>query len=154
MTLIAHRPTGPLRPEESETGRLAREAMESPGLMPQPQSYHPAKRPWLKFFPSDWRSDAALHACSSGARGLWIEMLCLMHEANPSGSLLLNGRQMTPKQLASLSGVPLKEVMGYLTELGQVGVLGRDEDGTIFSRRMRGSDTRPVLRHASGPANR
>jgi len=50
------------------------------------------KQPWLKFFPSDWRADPALRMCSLAARGLWIEMLCLMHEARPHGSLLVNGK--------------------------------------------------------------
>lgn len=37
--------------------------------------------PWLKFYPTDWRSDPALKMCSLAARGLWIEMIALMHEA-------------------------------------------------------------------------
>ena len=31
--------------------------------------------PWMKFYPSDWRSDAALRTVSSAARGLWMDML-------------------------------------------------------------------------------
>lgn len=95
------------------------------------------KQPWLKFYPADWRSDAALRMCSIGARGLWMEMLCIMHDAIPCGSLLINGCRVTARELASLAGAGVKETEGWLAELDRRGVFSRDEDGTIFSRRMR-----------------
>ena len=45
--------------------------------------------PWMKFYTADWRSDPALRMCSMAARGLWVEMICLMHEATPYGQLLI-----------------------------------------------------------------
>jgi hypothetical protein len=93
--------------------------------------------PWLKFYPSDWRSDPALRICSIGARGLWMEMLCLMHEASPIGSLVVNGKQVTERQLAALSGASMDEVRDMLGELEAAGVFSREDDGTIYSRRMR-----------------
>lgn len=96
--------------------------------------------PWLKFYPSDWRADPALRMCSIGARGLWMEMLCVMHEASPRGSLLINGRHLTPRQLASLAGVSVDEVEALLAELEEAGVFSRDEGGQIYSRRMRRDD--------------
>jgi hypothetical protein len=56
----------------------------------------------MKFYPSDWRSDPMLRLCSLAARGLWMEMMCLMHEAEPYGSLLVNGTrfmQVVSKEL-------------------------------------------------------
>lgn len=88
--------------------------------------------PWLKFYPSDWRSDPALRMCSIAARGLWMEMLCVMHENN--GELSVNGRGLTPRQLATLAGCP--DVEDLLSELEDAGVFSRRDDGTIFSRRM------------------
>lgn len=94
-------------------------------------------QPWLKFYPSDWRADPALRVCSIGARGLWMEMLCIMHEAVPRGSLLVNGRPVTDRQLANLCGVPARDAAALLSELDEAGVFSRDPDGTIFSRRIR-----------------
>jgi hypothetical protein len=91
--------------------------------------------PWMKFYPSDWRADPALRMCSLGARGLWIEMLCIMHEAN--GSLAVNDKQLVPRQLAALAGASVEDVTGWLVELSDAGVFSRDADGTIYSRRMR-----------------
>ena len=95
------------------------------------------KQPWLKFFPSDWRADPMLRVCSLAARGLWIEMLCLMHEARPHGSLLVNARPVSAAQLANLVGATPAEVEGYLAELEEAGVFSRDDDGALDSRRMR-----------------
>ncbi|ANB33251.1 hypothetical protein M2324_003640 [Rhodovulum sulfidophilum] len=43
--------------------------------------------PWLKFYTSDWRSDPGLRMCGLAARGLWVEMICLMHEATLEGDI-------------------------------------------------------------------
>ena len=91
----------------------------------------------MKFYPSDWRADPALRSCSIAARGLWIEMMCIMHEAKPYGSLLIKSQRIDKKRLASLCGIPEKECVALLLELEGFGVFGRDEDGTVYSRRMR-----------------
>jgi hypothetical protein len=71
------------------------------------------------------------------ARGLWIEMMAIMHEAEPYGSLLVKGKRVDKKQLAALAGVPERECTVLLLELEGFGVFARDTDGTIYSRRMR-----------------
>ncbi len=93
--------------------------------------------PWFKFFPADWRGEATLRACSLAARGLWMEMLCLMHEAEPRGHLLLNGRPVTDAQLAAIAGVPLEIAQACLGELESAGTFSRTRAGVIYSRRMR-----------------
>lgn len=94
------------------------------------------KRPSFQFYPSDWRNDAALQSCSIAARGLWHEMLCLMHECLPYGHLAVNGKPMRPAQIARLVGVPEKEYAVLLAELTDAGVPSTTIDGTIYSRRM------------------
>ncbi len=97
----------------------------------------PAGNPWMKFYPSDWRADPALRSCTIAARGLWVEMLCIMHEAVPYGSLLIAGARIDKKRLAVLAGISEKECTASLLELEGFGVFSRDDDGTIYSRRMR-----------------
>ena len=110
------------------------------------------KQPWLKFFPTDWRADPALRMCSLAARGLWIEMLCLMHEARPHGSLLVNGKPVTAAQLANLVGGGVAEVEGFLAELEEAGVFSRDADGALYSRRMRRDEERAAVNRVNGRA--
>jgi len=94
-------------------------------------------QPWLKWYPSDWRAEPGLRMCAWAARGLWIDMLGLMHEAEPYGHLVINGKAPTPKQLAMLlGGGNAREVERLLAELEQAGVFSRTPDGTIYCRRM------------------
>lgn len=106
--------------------------------------------PWMKFYPTDWRADPALRMCSISARGLWMEMLCLMHEATPRGSLRVNGRGVNERQLASLSGSSIDEVSQALAELEDAGVFSRDEEGIPFSRRMQRDDAKAARDKANG----
>ena len=48
-------------------------------------------KPWLKFYPADWRADPRLRMCSLAARGLWIELMSYMHEGEPYGHLTIDG---------------------------------------------------------------
>lgn len=77
-----------------------------------------------------------LRSCSLAAKGLWIDMLCLMHEGNPYGTLKVGDKVILPAILARMVGVSLHEVEGYLQELIEAGVCSTDISGCIFSRRM------------------
>lgn len=97
----------------------------------------PKKQHWLKFYPGDWRQDIALGGCSLAARGLWIEMVSLMWQADPCGSLVHAGKPITVEKLAMQVRASVKDVKVLLEDLREAGVFSVDEDGTIFSRRIR-----------------
>ena len=94
------------------------------------------KRPSFQFYPSDWLRDTGLRVCSVAARGLWIDMICHMHEGNPYGYLKVNQKVILPANLAVIVGVSVEVVESLLDELEEAGVFSRDDDGCIFSRRM------------------
>ena len=94
------------------------------------------KRPSFQFYPADWRKDTALQFCSLAARGLWVEMMCIAHECEPYGHLVVNGKPMNNAQIGRLVGISAKECDKLLGELFDAGVPSRADDGTIFSRRM------------------
>ena len=108
------------------------------------------EQPWFKFYPTDWRADQMLRLCSAAARGLWLECMCLMHEAKPYGHLLVNGRAISDAQLAGLTGVPETEIGGLIAELEGAGVFSRDADGVIYSRRMTRDAERSAAQSAIG----
>jgi hypothetical protein len=98
---------------------------------------NPRSYPWFKFYPSNWQGDELLQLCSFGARGLLIELLCLMHKAQPYGHLLVNGRAPSDVELARLlRASSVEELQTVRGELLTAGVLSRMADGTIYSRRM------------------
>lgn len=94
------------------------------------------KRPSFQFYPSDWLRDTALRSCSTGARGLWIDMICYMHEGNPYGHLKVGDKVILPINLARMVGETLDVVEGWLAELKHAGVYDLTSDGVICSRRM------------------
>lgn len=92
--------------------------------------------PWMKFYTSDWRADPRLKMCSASARGVWIEMICLMHEATPYGHLLIHGQSPNEAQLASLTGIPSADLPDMIAELERMGVFSRTREGVIYSRKL------------------
>lgn len=94
------------------------------------------KRPSIQFYPADWRKDPALRACSIEARGLWIDMICIIHESENYGFLEINSRKISEKALAGMCGITPAKCRKYLSELEENGVLSIDERGVVFSRRM------------------
>lgn len=95
-----------------------------------------ANQPWMKFYPRDWRGDQALRLVSLPARGLWIEMMCLMHEATPYGHLLVAGQPLSDAALARVVGSSAEEVQALLVELRAAGVCRHTRAGVVYSKRM------------------
>jgi hypothetical protein len=107
------------------------------------------KRPSFQFYPGDWLRATELRSCSVGARGLWIDMICLMHEGSPYGHLKVADKVIHQSNLARMVGATIAEVEGWLAELEEAGVFSRTDDGCIYSRRMvRDEDVR--CRRAAG----
>lgn len=93
--------------------------------------------PYIRFYTTDWRGDVPLRMCSFAARGLWIDLLTLMHESDRPGFLLIAGQAPSARQLAALLGGGEKEIGKLLSELERAGIFSVDaETGAILSRRM------------------
>jgi hypothetical protein len=120
------------------------------------------KRPSFQFYPGDWLQDTALRACCLGARGLWADMLCYMHQGTPYGHLTLPAvsedgskdilRPILPPVLARMVGGTSEDVGLLVAELEHAGVFSRTAEGVIFSRRMV-QDEKLRETRASGGAN-
>jgi len=108
------------------------------------------KRPSFQFYPSDWLRDTALRSCSTGARGLWMDMICFMHEGKPYGHLKVGDKVILPSNLARMVGDNSDVVADWLLELSQAGVYDTTEDGVIFSKRMVRDENLRQIRAAGG----
>lgn len=95
-----------------------------------------SERPWFKLWVADWLGDTLLRSCSLGARGLLIDLVCIMHEADPYGHLLVNGQAVTDFKLSVLLSVRLPSLLSKLRELETKKVLSRNAAGVLFSRKM------------------
>lgn len=94
------------------------------------------KRPSFPFYPGDYLRDAAVRALSLEARGLWVDMLCLMHQAPRRGYLeLAIGVPIDEAKLSRMVGDSVNRVSNLISEMRLTGVFS-EENGVIFSRRM------------------
>jgi hypothetical protein len=109
-----------------------------------------AERPWMKFYPQDWRADEKLRMCSLGARGLWIEMLSLMHRSERYGTLLIHSKAPSLEQLAVQVGASVHVVSEALAELETAGVFSRNAQDAIYSRRMKRDEKKIKNAHKNG----
>lgn len=44
-------------------------------------------RPWMPFYTADWTTNLKLKRCTHEEKGVWIDVLCLMHESEEYGVL-------------------------------------------------------------------
>jgi len=106
------------------------------------------KRPAFQFYPADWRNNSNLRRCSWAARGAWIDLMCLMHDADGYGVL-----RWEMKEIAQSIGCPLS----LLKELRDKGVLKGCDTGVcepfVYTPRSGRKDGEPVtlIPGQSGP---
>lgn len=92
---------------------------------------------WSKFWWHDWDTDKGLRSCSFAAQGLWMRLLCVMHDADPVGHLVVNGRAPSIRQIVDMCGGTAREVTKLMHELEANGVFSRTTVGNIiYNRRM------------------
>ena len=94
------------------------------------------KRPSFQYYPGDWVRSLDIRSCSLAARGLWLEMMNIMHEAEPYGYLVINNKPISLPVLARMVGATQSEIEPLLDELEALGVYSKDENGAIYCRRM------------------
>jgi uncharacterized phage protein (TIGR02220 family) len=109
------------------------------------------KMPAMQFYPADWRKDLAVQALGYFDRGVWFEMLCLMHESSARGVLLLNGAPMPDEVTARLLGLDNQTFNQTLSTLLTYGVAKRREvDNAIYSKRMVADEKLCQIRREAG----
>jgi len=96
------------------------------------------KSPGFWFFTGDWLKDPELRFCSIFARGLLVDLLCILFEANERGyASKPDGSPRTNEEIVSaVSGGTTEQKLEALAELESSGVLSRDIRGVLFSRRL------------------
>ncbi len=92
--------------------------------------------PAFQFYPADWLNDIKLQSCSLAAQGLLMNLMCLMHQSEEYGYLLLNGSLPPMKDVTRLLRLHYKTYQAGLKELLSRGVLKADKRGVIFCDRM------------------
>jgi hypothetical protein len=95
-----------------------------------------ANLPHIQFYVGDWRKDIGIQSLSYHHRGVWFELLLLMHCSEQRGRLTVNGRPMSNGSLARLLGMSEGEAKDAVDVLIANGVASREANGAIVNRRM------------------
>lgn len=97
------------------------------------------RRPSFQFYPGDWSANPNLKRCTFAERGIWLEVMCLMHDQEPYGVL-----RWPLKEIAQAVGCKQAE----LQSLARKGVLkGADDtlsEPFIYTPRSGRKDGVPV----------
>ncbi len=105
------------------------------------------KRPAFQFYTGDWMSDLKLRRCSPAARGVWMDVLCALHDSDDAYGLL----RWPLRDIANTIGAS----MSHLRELVDKGVLrGSDSeiaDPLVYVPRSGRKDGTPVTLVAQQP---
>jgi hypothetical protein len=95
------------------------------------------KLPAFMFYPGDWQKDPSLRRCSKAAKGVWMDMLCLLFECPDRGVFTdAGGRPWSDEEISTAIGGDISANLECITELVAKGVAQRSTQGAIFSRRM------------------
>lgn len=108
------------------------------------------KLPAIQWYPGDWRKDPGVQALDYLHRGVWFEVLMLMHESEDRGRLKLNGRPMPHPAAARLLGIPVEEWTTIRVALLEYGVADEDDEGALICRRMVRDETLRRTRSEAG----
>jgi hypothetical protein len=95
-----------------------------------------AKLPSFQFYPGDWQKEPTLRRCSKAAKGVFVDMLCLMFECEERGVLSSAGKPWADPEIAAAIGGDISENLSCITELVDKGVVSRSPTGAIYCRRM------------------
>lgn len=93
------------------------------------------KNPYIPFYVGDWLKDPAVTDCSPATRGIWIDLLCSMHERQSSGKLVGNAEQLS--RVSRCSVAQFNAAAADLLNTGAAEVFERNGVFTIICRRLK-----------------
>jgi len=106
------------------------------------------KYPHMQFYTGDWLKDPRLSLCHPASRGIWIDLLCAMHELDRSGEL--RGTTEELSRLARCSTVELEAALTDLQNKSAAEVIQRNGSCVIANRRMKRESVIRAKRAESG----
>lgn len=110
--------------------------------------------PWFKFYWIDWLSDSKIRRCSLAARGLLVEILCLMADGEERGYLLTAGKPWSNDDVAKATVGPTETIPDLIEELLATNALMRDGRGALTYPDMAHDASVSAARSKAGSGNK
>lgn len=111
-----------------------------------------SKLPSFQFYPGDWHKDPGIRCLTMEERGVWFELILLMHESEERGKLVLNGKPYPEEYLANCcNNLEQAKFNQILSKILAIGIASKDEKtGIIFCRRILREENIRKIRSESG----
>jgi hypothetical protein len=93
-------------------------------------------KPYVKWFGRDWLGDPLVRMLHPSEKGVWVDLLCHMMQAEPYGHLAVNGKPMEDEDAARLCSTDIATYKGCLSRIESLGVSSRTPTGMLYSRRL------------------
>ncbi len=93
------------------------------------------KHPYIQFFTGDWLKDPALSICSPATRGIWMDLLCHLHELQNGGKVTATGLQIA--RICRCSEQDAHIALDELRKTNTADIYERDGSWTVICRRMK-----------------
>jgi len=112
-----------------------------------------AKEPGFYLYTGDWKKDPLLSMCQPSTRGIWVDILCAMHDAGRVGSLSGTVEQFAA--IARCQPTAMRAAIDDLSNTKAAGVTWHDAIVTLTNWRMsreakaRESSRKRMKRHRS-----
>lgn len=98
------------------------------------------RRPSFQFYPQDWSGNSNLRRCSHAEKGVWVDVMCLMHDQEGEYGIL----RWPLKEIAQAVGCTMPLIKGLVTK----GVIKGDDkllsDAFVYIPRSGRKDGEPV----------
>lgn len=92
-------------------------------------------QPYIPLYVGDWMKDPKLSLCSPATRGVWIDLICRLHELDQGGRITANVQQLA--RLCRCSDVEMHSAITELLTTDSAEVYERNGLFTIICKRMR-----------------
>jgi hypothetical protein len=93
------------------------------------------KRPAFFFYSGDWMKDPCLSMCSPTTRGIWVDLMCAIHENNDGGKITGSYNQLA--RICRCSPAEIEEAVNEIKETKTGNVTFCNGNVTIINRRMK-----------------
>lgn len=97
------------------------------------------RRPSFQFYPADWRNNANLRRCTPAARGVWLDILCVLHDSDEYGIV-----HWPLADLANSANAPIKLVRELVEKNVLKGCDKQLADAFVYVPRSGRRDGEPV----------
>jgi len=91
--------------------------------------------PWIQFYPNDWLADPRLSMCSATTRGIWMDLICIMHKLDRCGQITGTLEQIA--RTCRCTVVELEVAIAELSQTNAADVTFSNDSVTIINRRMK-----------------